>query len=83
MSICIAILRGETLARWRPSGIGSKDMTDGSGAKLVTQIAGCLMVQERRLMWGETEWQTWLVTFRGGSIVSIRQLSDENLRAQW
>ena len=28
-------------------------------------------------MWSETEWQTLRVTFRGRSIGSIRQLSDE------
>ena len=42
--------------RWRPSGIGSEDMIDGSEAKVVTQIAGYLMAQGQRLMWVETKW---------------------------
>jgi len=51
--------------------------------KVVTQIAGYLMVEEQRLMWIETKWQTLLVTFHGHSVVSKRQLYDQTFTAQW
>jgi hypothetical protein len=73
----------ETLGRWRPSGIGSEDMTDGLEAEIVTQIAGYLMVTEQRLMWDEAKWQTVLGTLQGRSIASIRQLYDQPFTAQW
>jgi hypothetical protein len=47
MSICILILRSETLRRWRPSGIGSRDVTDESEPRLVREIAGYLMVKKQ------------------------------------
>jgi hypothetical protein len=42
MSICILIFWSGLLARWRPRGIVTGDMTDESGRKLVTRIAGYL-----------------------------------------